>query len=416
MGMDVLVERCAGLDVHRDTVVATVRVPGKRRGTRRGETRTFATTIAGLERMADWLLGEHAVTLVGMEATGVYWKPVFAVLEPRVECWLLNAQHLHNVPGRKTDVADSVWIAQLIEHGLVRPSFVPPAPVRDLRDVTRLRTGISQERSRAIQRLEKIMQDAGIKLTSVASQAYSKTARAILSALLAGVNDPVELAALAKGRLRSKTDRLVEALANRFRVTHHGVMVRRLLAHIDNLDDQLAALDERINVMVAPVADLVELVCTIPGVAPNTAHVLLAECGWDMSVFPSAGHLSSWAGICPGNNASGGKRFSGATRPGSKWLRKALTQAAQAAARSKGTYLAAHHAQIRGRRGKAKAIGATRHDILVAFWHIVRERVPFRELGPDWAARRFSVQHRANRLVKQLEALGVTVTIEPQAA
>src|SRR6266545_2311611 len=342
MGVDVLVERCAGLDVHRDSVVATVRVPGKRRGTRRGETRTFATTIAGLERMADWLVGEH--------------------------------------------------------------------------EVTRLRTAITQERTRAIQRLEKVMQDAGIKLTSVASQAYSKSARAILSALLAGVSDPVELAALAKGRLRSKTDRLVEALANRFRITHHGVMVRRLLAHIDSLDDQLAALDEKVTAMVAPIAELVDLLCTIPGVAPNTAHVLLAECGWDMSVFPSAGHLASWAGICPGNNASGGKRFSGATRPGSKWLRKALTQAAQAAARGKGTYLAAHHAQIRGRRGSAKAIGATRHDILVAFWHIVRDKVPFRELGPDWAARRFSIEHRTDRLVKQLEALGVKVTIEPDAA
>src|SRR6266508_4023371 len=352
----------------------------------------------------------------GIEPPGIYCKPVFAVLEPRVEGWLLNAQHLHNVPGRKTDVADSVWIAQLVEHGLVRPSFVPPAPVRDLRDVTRLRTAITQERSRTIQRLEKVMQDAGIKLTSVASQAYSKSARAILSALLAGVSDPVELAALAKGRLRSKTDRLVEALANRFRITHHGVMVRRLLAHIDSLDDQLAALDEKVTAMVAPIAELVDLLCTIPGVAPNTAHVLLAECGWDMSVFPSAGHLASWAGICPGNNASGGKRFSGATRPGSKWLRKALTQAAQAAARGKGTYLAAHHAQIRGRRGSAKAIGATRHDILVAFWHIVRDKVPFRELGPDWAARRFSIEHRTDRLVKPLEALGVKVTIEPDAA
>jgi transposase len=414
--VDVLVERCAGLDVHRDSVVATVRVPGKRRGSRRGETRTFAATIAGLERMAGWLVGEHAVTLVGMEATGVYWKPVFAVLEPRVECWLLNAQHMHNVPGRKTDVADSVWIAQLIEHGLVRPSFIPPAPVRDLRDLTRLRTAITQERTRAIQRLEKVMQDAGIKLTSVASQAYSKTARAIMSALLAGVSDPAELAALAKGRLRSKTGRLTEALANRFRLTHHGVLVRRLLAHIDSLDEQLAALDAKITTMVEPIADLVELLCTIPGVAPSTAHVLLAECGWDMSVFPSAGHLASWAGICPGNNSSGGKHFSGATRPGSKWLRKSLTQAAQAAARTKGTYLAAHHAQIRGRRGSAKAIGATRHDILVAYWHIVRDRVPFRELGPDWSARRFSVQHRTNRLVKQLEALGVKVTIEPEAA
>ena len=411
--MDVLVERCAGLDVHRDSVVATIRVPGKRRGTRRGETRTYTTTIAGLQRMAEWLVGEHAVTLVGMEATGVYWKPVFAVLESRVECWLLNAQHMHNVPGRKTDVADSVWIAQLVEHGLVRPSFIPPQAVRDLRDLTRLRTAVTQERTRSIQRLEKVMQDAGIKLTSVASQAYSKSARAIMSALVTGINDPVELAGLAQGRLRSKTDRLVEALANRFRVDHHGVLVQRLLAHVDSLDEQLAALDGKIIAMVAPIAGLVDLLCTIPGVAPHTAHVLLAECGWDMSVFPSAGHLASWAGICPGNNASGGKRFSGATRPGSKWLRTALTQAAQAAARSKGTYLAAHHAQIRGRRGTAKAIGATRHDILVAHWHIVRDQVPFRELGQDWAARRFSIEHRANRLIKQLEALGMTVTVEP---
>jgi transposase len=414
--MDVLVERCAGLDVHRDTVAATVRLPGKRRGTRCTETRTFATTITALERMAAWLCEEQAVTLVGMEATGVYWKPVFAVLEPRVECWLLNAQHMHNVPGRKTDVADSVWIAQLVEHGLVRPSFVPPPPVRDLRDLTRLRTAITQERTRAIQRLEKVFQDAGIKLTSVASQAYSKSARAILTALISGVSDPAELAGLAKGRLRSKTDRLTEALANRFRVGHHGVLVGRLLAHIDALDEQLVVLDQRIDAAVAPAADLVKLVCTIPGVAPNTAHVLLAECGWDMTVFPTAAHLASWAGICPGNNASGGKRFSGATRPGSRWLRKALTQAAQAAARTKGTYLAAHHAQVRGRRGQAKAIGATRHDILVAYWHIARDQVPFKELGPDWAAHRYSVEHRTRRLVKQLEALGVKVTIEPDAA
>ncbi|HEV2374693.1 MAG TPA: transposase [Streptosporangiaceae bacterium] len=260
------------------------------------------------------------------------------------------------------------------------------------------------------------MQDAGIKLTSVASQAYSKSSRAILSALIAGVSDPAELAALAKGRLRSKSGLLTEALANRFRVTHHGALATRLLAHIDCLDDQLAALDEKITTAVAPVAGLVERVCTIPGVAPSTAHVLLAECGWDMSVFPTAAHLASWAGICPGNNSSGGKQFRGATRPGSKWLRRSLTQAAQAAARAKGTYLAAHHAQIRGRRGPAKAIGATRHDILIAYWHIVHDGVPFRELGPDRAARRHNTQYSASRLVQQLEALGVKVTIEPTAA
>ncbi len=410
--MDVLVERCAGLDVHRDTVVATVRVPSTRRGQRHQETRTFATTVRQLEALGDWL-ATFAVTLVGMEATGVYWKPVFAVLEQRFGCWLLNAQHLHNVPGRKTDVADSAWICQLLEHGLVRPSFVPPQEVRDLRELTRLRKAQVEERTRTIQRVEKVLQDSGIKLTSVASQVYSKSARAMLEALVAGTTDPHELAELAKGRLRSKRPRLVEALANRFRVEHHGVLVAGLLAHIDSLENAIAGLDARVAEGLAPVANLVELVCTIPGVSDRTAQVLLAECGWDMSVFATSANLASWAGICPGNNASGGKQKSGQTRRGPKWLRLALTEAAHSAARTKGTYLAAHHAQVRGRRGPAKAIGVTRHDILVAFYYIVRDQVPYRELGPDWAARRYSVEHRTNRLVRQLEALGMNVTVQP---
>lgn len=410
--MDVLVERCAGLDVHRDSVVATVRVPSSRRGARHQETRTFGTTVRQLEALADWL-SSFAVTLVGMEATGVYWKPVFAVLEPRFGCWLLNAQHLHNVPGRKTDVADSAWICQLLEHGLVRPSFVPPQHVRDLRELTRLRKAQVQERTRTIQRLEKVLQDSGIKLSSVASQVYSKSARAMLEALMSGTTDPRALAELSKGRLRSKRARLVEALANRFRVEHHGVLAAGLLAHIDSLDVAIARLDARIAEQLAPVQDLVDLLCTIPGVSTATAQVLLAECGWDMDVFLTAAHLVSWAGICPGNNASGGKRKSGQTRRGPKWLRQALTEAAHSAARTKSTYLASHHAQIRGRRGPGKAIGATRHDILIAFYHIVRDRVPYQELGPDWAARRYSVEHRTNRLVRQLEALGMNVTVQP---
>ncbi|MGW4519465.1 IS110 family transposase, partial [Streptomyces sp. NPDC004393] len=230
-GMDVVVARCAGLDVHRDTVVATVRWPGKRKNSRGQETRTYPTTQRGLAELSDWLLLEQ-VELVGMEATGIYWKPVFSVLEERFTCWLLNAQHMHNVPGRKTDVADSVWIAQLLEHGLVRPSFVPPREMRDLRDLTRSRTAVTQERARMIQRLEKVLQDAGIKLTSVASQAYSKSARAILDALVDGERDPKVLASLVKGRLRSKRERLEEALGHRFRVEHHGVLARRLLAHL----------------------------------------------------------------------------------------------------------------------------------------------------------------------------------------
>ena len=412
--MDVIVERCAGLDVHRDRVVATVRVPGKGKSRRRRaqQTRTFGTTIAQLERLGNWLEG-FAVTLVGMEATGVYWKPVFFVLERRFECWLINAEHLHNVPGRKSDVIDSRWLCELLEFGLVRPSFVPPPEIRRLRDLTRLRSTQAEERTRAIQRLEKVLQDAGIKLTSVAAGTYSVSARAMLEALLGGVSDPACLAELAKGRLRAKIPQLQEALANRFDIAHHGVLVAGLLAHIDALDQAVAALDARIA--AATDAELIERLSTIPGVKRHIAEVLIAECGVDMSVFGSAQRLVSWAAICPGTNQSGHRRRSGKTRRGNPWPRTALTQAARAAARSKNTYLASHYWQIRGRRGEAKAIGATRHDILIAYYHIVHERVPFRELGPDWLARRHSPEHRTRRLVKQLEALGHNVTLEAAA-
>ncbi len=412
--MDVLVERCAGLDVHRDNVVATVRTPGQGRRRRQQQTETFRATLAGLAELREWL-AQLGVTLVGMEATGVYWKTVFQALEERFECWLLNAQHLRNVPGRKTDVKDSEWICQLVEHGLVRPSFVPPPEIRRLRDLTRLRKAQVNERTRTIQRLEKVLQDAGIKLTSVASQAYSKSARAMLEALLAGVTEPEQLAELAKARMRSKIPQLREALQNRFDVAHHGILVAQLLTHVDSLDVAIQTLDERIQVALAPHAHLIELLCTIPGVAMRTAHVLIAECGLDMTRFATVGHLASWAGICPGHHESGGRRRSGRTRPGPRWLTEALTESAKAAARTKGTYLAAHHAQIRGRRGEAKAIGATRHDILVAYYHIVRDQVPFRELGPDWQKKRYSPEHRARRLQRQLEALGYKVTVEQAA-
>jgi transposase len=408
--MDVVVERCAGLDVHRDNVVATVRVPGA--GSRRWEqqTRTFRATLAGLADLGEWLSG-FAVTLVGMEATGVYWKTVFQALEDRFECWLLNAQHLRNVPGRKTDVKDSEWICQLVQHGLVRPSFVPPPEIRRLRDLTRLRKAQINERGRSIQRLEKVLQDAGIKLTSVASQAYSKSARAMLDALLCGVTSPDQLAELAKARMRSKIPQLREALASRFDVAHHGILVAQLLAHIDTLDAAIQTLDERIELALAPHAQVVERLCTIPGVARRAAQVLIAECGLDMTRFPTVAHFASWAGACPGHHESAGRKHSGRSRPGPRWLTDVLTESAKAAARTKGTYLAAHHAQLRGRRGEPKAIGATRHDILVAYYHIVRDEVPFRELGPDWQRKRYSPAHRACRLQRQLEALGYTVTL-----
>jgi transposase len=409
--VDVIVERCAGLDVHRDNVVATTRVPGSGRRRWDQQTRTFNSTLAGLAELAAWL-AETGVTLVGMEATGVYWKTVFQALEERFECWLLNAHHLHHVPGRKTDVKDSEWICQLVQHGLVRASFVPPPEIRRLRDLTRLRKAQSNERARTIQRLEKVLQDAGIKLSSVASTTYSKSARAMLEALLCGVTDPEQLAELSKARMRNKIPQLREALASRFTIEHHGVMVAQLLAHIDTLDTALQNLSERIELALAPHAQIVELLCTIPGVQAHAAQVLIAECGLDMTVFPTAGHFASWAGACPGHHESAGRRRSGRTRPGPGWLTSQLTECARAAVRTKDTYLASHYAQLRGRRGEPTAIGAIRHDLLVAYYHIVRDHVPYRDLGPDWQRKRYSPEHRARRLQHQLEALGFAVTLE----
>jgi len=299
--MDVLVERCAGLDVHRDTVVATVRFPAESGGRKQREqqTRTFATTTAGITALGDWLAG-HRITRVGLESTGVYWKPVYYLLEDTFEVWLLNAEHLHNVPGRKTDVADSAWIARMVEHGLVRPSFVPPPPIRELRDLTRHRRTLVEERTRVVQRLEKVLQDAGVKLTSVASALLTKSGRAILDALLAGEQDPQTLAELAKGRLRAKIPALREALAGRFRTDHHGLLVAQMLAHIDFLDAAIVELDQRLDRLVVPFQPILNRVATIPGVAQRTAIMLLAECGADMSVFPTAAHLASWPGSAPG--------------------------------------------------------------------------------------------------------------------
>jgi transposase len=406
-----MVERCAGLDVHRDDVVATVRVPGSGRRRFDQQTQTFKTTLAGLGQLGLWL-ADAGVTLVGMEATGVYWKTVFQALEDRFECWLLNAHHLRNVPGRKTDVKDSEWICQLVQHGLVRPSFVPPPEIRRLRDLTRLRKAQTNERTRTIQRLEKVLQDAGIKLSSVASTTYSKSARAMLEALLTGVTDPEQLAELSKGKMRAKIPQLREALQSRFQVEHHGIMVAQLLAHIDALDTALQNLSERIEYVLTPHAQIVELLRTIPGVQAHAAQVLIAECGLDMSQFPSSGHFASWAGMCPGHHESARRRRSGRTRPGPRWLTEQLTESAKAAVRTKDTYLAAHYSQLRGRRGEAKALGAVRHDLLIAYYYIVKDQVAYRELGPDWQRKRYSVEHRARRLQRQLEALGFAVTLQ----
>jgi transposase len=411
--MERFVERCAGLDVHKDSVAATVHVPGPE-VSRLQETRTFATTTRGLLALADWL-ASYGVTLVGMESTGCYWKPVYYLLEERFECWLLNPRHLRNVPGRKTDVADSAWICRLLEHGLVRASFVPPRPIRELRDLTRYRKTQIEERSREVQRLDKVLQDAGIKLSSVASKTLGVSARRMLDALVAGTHDPELLAELARGRLRRKLPALKEALSGRFRSDHHGLLVAQILAHIDYLDETIATLSERIEQAIAPFSRERELLQTIPGVGRTGAEVLIAELGVDMSVFPTDAHLASWAGQCPGNHESAGKRRSGRPRHGSKWLQTTLTESAKAASRSKGTYLGAQYTRLRGRRGPRKATGALRHSILIAAYHILDQNTAYRELGADYFDRR-STDQRTKRLVRQLEKLGHTVTLEPLAA
>jgi transposase len=412
--MDTLIERCAGLDVHRDTVVACVRVPGTGRR-RHQEVRSFSTTTAGLLRLLDWL-ASYRVSLIGMESTGSYWKPIFYLLEEHCECWLLNAQHLRNVPGRKTDIADAEWICQLLEHGLVRPSFVPPRPIRELRDLTRYRKAQIDERVREVQRLDKVLQDAGIKLSSVASRVLGVSTRRMLEALVAGTHDPEVLAQLAKGRLRQKLPALREALAGRFRSEHHGLLVSQILAHIDYLDESIATLSARIEEVISPFANQVELLRTIPGVSRRSAELLIAEIGVDMGQFPSAHHLASWAGICPGNHESGGKRRAGRTRKGSKWLRAGLTESAKAAARSKDTHLAARHARLKSRSGSSTATGATRHAILLAAYAVLERNVAYLELGPDYFHRRHNPEQQTRRLIRQLERLGHTVTLNPAEA
>jgi transposase len=342
-------------------------------------------------------------------------RPYYYLLEDNFQCWLLNAAHLRTVPGRKTDVADSVWICQLVEHGLVRPSFVPPKPIRELRDLTRYRKALIQERTREAQRLQKVLEDAGIKLGTVASDTLGVSGRAMLDALVSGTHDSAVLAELARGRLRAKLPALREALEGRFRA-HHALLLGELLAHLDYLEEAVERLSTQVARVVAPFSPLLALLITIPGVSRRTAEVILAEIGIDMGQFPSAGHLASWAGICPGNNESAGKHRAGTTRKGSRWLRVALIEAANAAARGKGTYLASQYARLKGRRGHKKAIVAVAHSILVIAWHLLSTGQPYSDLGADWFLQRHSSEAYRNRLVRQLERMGHKVTLEPADA
>ena len=350
-----------------------------------------------------------------MEATGVYWKPVHWVLEAVIaEVWVINARHMRNVPGHKTDVADSVWGASLLEHGLVRASFIPPPPIRALRDLTRYRKSVIEDRTRETQRLHKVLEDAGVKLSSVASKVLSKSGREMIDALIAGERDADVLAELAKGRMRSKIPRLKDALAGRFN-EHHALLCQAMLARVDQADATIDALGVRIGELLDPFEAAVSLLVTIPGVSQRTAQVIIAEIGADMSRFPDAGHLASWAGMCPGNNESAGKHRSGRTRHGSKWLRKALIEAAHAASRTKDTYLAAQYAQIRYRRGPQRAAVAVGHSILVVAWHLLTNGEPYNDLGGDYFDKQRNSAARQRRLVAQLEAMGNTVTLTQAA-
>jgi transposase len=411
--LETLIRRCAGLDVHKATVVACVRAIDNN-----GElllvTQTFGTTTGDLLKLNDWLMS-YEVTVVGMESTGVYWKPVYTLLETEFECWLLNAQHLRNVPGRKTDVADAAWIAQLVAHGLVRASFVPPTKIRELRELTRYRKAVIQERSREAQRLHKTLEGSGIKLANVATDILGVSGRAMLHALIAGTHDPDILAELARASLRKKIPALRKALSGWFSPTHR-VVVSELLAHLEYLDESIGRLSDDVAAMIAPFAQAIDFLDTIPGVDRRSAEVLLAEIGPDMSQFGSPGRLASWAGLCPGNNESAGKRFSGKTRKGSKWLRMTLVESAQAAARTKDTYLAAQYARIKGRQGHRKAIVAVAHSILVIAYHLLDRRQPYNELGGDYFIERQNKDAYQRRLVKQLERMGYDVTIEAKPA
>jgi transposase len=410
--METIYERVAALDVHKAQVTACVRVPGAD-GSREPHLAEFSTTVAGLMALRDWLAA-HRVTHVAMEATGVYWQPVWHILEDDFELTLCNARHVKQVPGRKTDISDAQWLCQLMEAGLLRGSFVPPKPQRQLRTLTRYRKTQILERQREANRLHKALEDTGIKLDCVATDILGKSGRAMLDALVAGTTDPAVLADLAQGRLRAKLPALKQALQGRFE-SHHALVIGAILAHLDFLDEQIGRLSDAVEEQLGPFAAGVELASTLTGVARRTAEVLVAEIGVDMSVFPTAGHLASWAGRCPGNHESAGKRRSGRTRKGSKWLGVALEEAALAATRAKGTYLHAQYQRLRPRIGHGRALGAVKHSMLIAYWHMFTTGETYRDLGGDYFQKR-DPERATRRLVAKLQQLGHDVTLKPIAA
>jgi transposase len=409
--MEIVYKRCCGLDVHKETVAACVMVREGEKGQK--EIRTFRTMTSDLLVLHDWLLA-HRVTHVAMESTGVYWKPIFNLLEGSFEVLLVNASHIKTVPGKKTDIKDCEWIADLLSHGLLRGSFIPPQPIRDLRDLTRYRKSLSDERTREVNRLQKLLETANIKLSSVATDVMGVSGRAMMEAILSGSTEPEVLADLAKGRLRNKLSLLKKALQGRFR-PHHRFLLGQILSHLDFLDEAIEEMSKEVEKRLGPFLQEIELLKTIPGVKQRMAEVILAEIGLDMSHFPTHRHLASWAGLCPGNNESAGKRKSGKTRKGDRWLRRGLTESSWAVSRAKETYLSALYHRMVRRRGKKKATVAVAHAIIVMAYHILKHKVPYKELGADYFDR-LNVSYIKHHFTKRLEALGYKVTLQPLQA
>ncbi len=409
--MQILYPRCCGLDVHKSTLTACILINEAERKAR--HVRRFGAMTGDVNALAAWLR-EHEVRKVAMESTGVYWKPIWNLLEDGFDLMLVNAQHIKAVPGRKTDIKDCEWIAELLQHGLLRGSLVPPQAVRELRDLNRNRAILVQQRATVSNRIEKVLEDANIKLAAVASHVLGQSGRTMLQAMVDGISDPSKLAEMARAKLRNKIPKLRLAFEGRF-VEAHRFQMEQLLDQLHFLDATVAEFEQKIEERNRPWDDKITLLLTIPGVDWITASSLVAEIGGDINQFPTAQHLASWAGICPGNEESAGKRYSGKTRKGSRWLRRVLCQAAWAASHTKNTYLAAQFRRLAARRGKQRAIVAVAHSILVAAFYILKRNEPYREAGGRYFEQRDPAAVR-RYLVKRLERLGHRVILEPAAA
>lgn len=405
--MEVLHPRCAGLDVHKDTVVACARIMED--GKVEQHVETFGTMTSDLERLRDWLTS-HGCTHVAMESTGVFWKPVWHVLEGRFELVLANAAHVRNVPGRKTDVNDAMWLADLLAHGLIRGSFVPELCIQELRDLTRTRKQLVRERAQHVQRIQKVLQDANIKISSAVTDIMGKSGRAILEALIAGETDPDVLASFASSRIKAGRNKLVESLRGRVR-DHHRFMLELHYDQVGNIEAAIAEIDTKLGDHTEPFRDKVELLTTIPGVSDTIAEVIVSEIGLDMGRFPSAAHLVSWAGMCPRNDETAGKRRSTRVRKGAPWLKTQLVQAGWCATRAKNTYLRAQFLRLKSRRGPKKAVMAVGASILTAAYHMLQRNEPYRELGPNYFDR-LQKDKLVKRLVRKIEELGYAVDLK----